>query len=443
MSTDTTHIVAIVGRPNVGKSTLFNRLVGRKKAIITPEAGGTRDRNYDISEWGRHTFTVIDTGGYMPGEGPNFEKAIRTQVKVAIDECQLILFVVDCKEGITPNDHTIAALLRKSGKTVLIVANKADNYNLLMEAPTFHALGSMPVYPISATHGSGTGDLMDAIVDDLKQQDTSIADASAQEEFPRISFIGRPNVGKSTLMNALLGKDRSIVSERAHTTRDSVNSLYNLYNKKILLTDTAGIYRKKSDKDAIEFYSLIRSVKAIQHSDVCVVVISAEEGLTKQDHHIMQLAHSRKKGMVLLVNKWDVIDKEIYSAERYRKELATHLGTLAYVPVLFTSGLHKQRIFQIMEKALQVYENRKSRISTPKLNDFLQAAVNKTPPPMLKGKLIKIKYATQMPLPSPTFALFANLPQYVQTPYKRYLTNQLRENFDLEGTPVTLVFKKK
>ncbi len=443
MSADTTQIVAIVGRPNVGKSTLFNRLIGRKKAIITPEAGGTRDRNYDIAEWGRHTFTVIDTGGYLPGDGANFEQAIRTQVKVAIDECQLILFVVDCKQGITPNDHTVAELLRRSGKKVLIVANKADNHHLLMEAPTFHALGSMPVYPISATHGSGTGELMDAIIEALAQQDNMLPNGSEQVHLPRISFVGRPNVGKSTLMNALLGRDRSIVSERAHTTRDSVNSLYNLYNKKILLTDTAGIYRKKTDKDAIEFYSLIRSVKAIQHSDVCVVVISAEEGLTKQDLHIMQLAHSRKKGMVLLVNKWDLIDKQVYSAERYRKELATHLGTLAYVPVLFTSGLHKQRIFQVMEKALKVYENRQSRIPTPKLNDFIQATVNKTPPPMLKGKLIKIKYATQMPLSSPTFALFANLPQYIQTPYKRYLTNQLRAHFDLEGTPVTLVFKKK
>ena len=440
MFSHTQHIVAIVGRPNVGKSTLFNRMVGRAKAITTPEAGGTRDRNYDISEWGTDAFTLIDTGGYLPGEGPNFEKAIREQMQIAIEECHLILFLVDCVAGILPDDHTLASLLRKSGKPVLVVANKADNGQRALNAPSFHALGLGDAYPISASHGTGTGDLMDAIIDHLNIQDTEVAE---EEKLPRISFVGKPNVGKSTLMNALLNKERSIVSPRAHTTRDPLHSHYNLYNQQVIITDTAGIYAKKKQKEAIEFYSLIRSVKAIQHSDVCIVMISAEEGLTKQDLHILQLAHQHKKGIILAINKWDLVDKEAYDTTQYRKDLAAQLGTLAYIPVMFISGLKKQRIFHLIQKALEVYTNRKQRVPTPLLNKVMQEAIAQTPPPVLKGKLVKIKYATQMPLSSPTFALFANLPQYIPTSYKRYLTHQIRAHFNFEGCPVTLVFKKK
>lgn len=442
MTSNTEHLVAIVGRPNVGKSTLFNRMIGRSKAITSPQEGGTRDRNYDISEWNGHSFTVIDTGGYLPGEGANFEKAIREQMSIAIEECHLILFLVDCQAGILPDDHAIAAILRQSGKPVLVVANKADNAKRALNAPAFHALGLGSSYPISSTHGSGTGDLMDAIIEKLEVK-TPLLKEENDEKIPRIAFIGKPNVGKSTLMNALLNQERSIVSERAHTTRDALHSHYNLYGKQLIITDTAGIYRKNKQKEAMEFYSVIRSVKSIQRSDVCIVVISAEEGITKQDLHILQLAHKHKKGILLLVNKWDLIDKEKHDAQLYRKELVIQLGSLAYIPILFTSGLKKQRIYHIMEKAVEIYQNRSRRVPTPALNKIIQEAIAKTPPPMTKGKRIKIKYATQMPLPSPTFALFANLPQYIAPSYKRYLTKQIRAQFALEGAPVTLVCKKK
>lgn len=438
MSNDPSHLVAIVGRPNVGKSTLFNRMIGRSKAITSSEAGGTRDRNYDLSEWNNRTFTVIDTGGYLVGKGANFEKAICEQVKLAIEECNLILFLVDCRTGLLPNDRVIADLLRQSKKPVLVVANKADNTKEFLSAPMFYEIGLGNPYPISATHGSGTGDLMDAIIEKLDIQSPS----TEEEEFPRISFIGKPNVGKSTLMNTLLSQERSIVSEHAHTTRDALHSYYNLYGKKFIITDTAGIYRKCRVKEAIEFYSVIRSVKAIQYSDVCIVVISAEEGLTKQDLHILQLVHRHKKGILLLVNKWDLIDKTTFDPDQYRKALTRELGTLAYTPILFTSGLKKQRIYQMITKALDIYENRRRRVPTPQLNKIIEQAIARTPPPVVKGKLIKIKYATQMPFPSPTFALFSNLPQYVSASYKRYLSKQIRAQFDLEGAPVTLVCKQ-
>lgn len=435
------HIVAIIGRPNVGKSTLFNRMIGRSKAITTPQAGSTRDRHYDLAEWGVHTFTLIDTGGYLPGEGTNFEKAIRQQIGTAIQECHLVLFVVDCVSGILPDDHVIATLLRKSDKPVLVVGNKADNGARALHAPAFQALGFGEVYPISASHGTGTGDLMDAIVEQLDQQPMPTQEEKG--DVPRISFVGKPNVGKSTLVNALFNQERTIVSPHAHTTRDAVHSHYNLYNQAFILTDTAGIYRKKKERESVEFYSLIRSLKAIQQSDVCVVIVSSEEGLTKQDLNILQLVHRQKKGIILAINKWDMVDKEAYSIAQYRKDLMKQLGTLSYIPMLFISGLKKQRIYQLMKKALEVYENRRLHLSTSALNKVIQQAITQTPPPVTKGKLIKIKYVTQLPLPSPTFALFANLPQYIPTAYKRYLEKQLRAQFNFEGAPITLVFKRK
>ncbi|MEM7361711.1 MAG: ribosome biogenesis GTPase Der [Bacteroidota bacterium] len=441
MFADTQHIVAIVGRPNVGKSTLFNRMIGRSKAITTPEAGGTRDRNYDLSEWCSHTFTLVDTGGYLPGEGPNFEKAIREQIKIAIQECHLILFVVDCQTGLLPDDHTIASLLRQSGKPVVVAANKADNYERTLSAPTFHALGLGEPYAISATHGSGTGDLMDAIVEKLP----TLTDLPKNDEnpLPRLAFIGKPNAGKSTLVNVLLNQERSIVSSRAHTTRDTLHSHYKRYNQDLILIDTAGIYRKNKKKEAIEFYSVIRSVKAIQQSDICILLVSAEEGLTKQDLDILRMAHRHKKGIVIAINKWDLIDKDKYDIAQYRKDLAKALGTLAYVPVLFISGLKKQRIYQLIEKATEVYQNRKQHVPTSQLMKVIEEATTRTPHPVIKGKFIKIKYVTQMPFSSPTFALFANLPQYITKTYKRYLINQIREKFNFEGCPITLVAKKK
>ena len=439
MYSNTHHIVAIVGRPNVGKSTLFNRIVGRSKAITTPEAGGTRDRNYDIAEWCGRTFALVDTGGYLPGEDGNFESAIRKQVRIAVQECDVILFLVDCKSGLLPNDYVIAEMLRKAGKPIVMVANKADNAMRALVAPSFQALGLGDVYPISASHGRGTGDLMDAIVghmDDSK-------DEQVVEGIPRIAFVGKPNVGKSTLMNALLNQERSIVSEQPHTTRDALHSLYNLYGQRFMITDTAGIYRKNKYKEAIEFYSVIRSVKVMQQSDICIVMIEASKGLTKQDLHILQLAHQQRKGIILAVNKWDLVDKSLYDGVQYRKDVSAQLGTLSYVPVVFISGLTKQRIYHLMKKTLEVYHNRKQRLGTPLLNTIIQKAITQVPPPVIKGKYVKIKYATQIPLSAPTIALFANLPQYISTTYKRYLTNQLRNHFNFEGVPLTIVCKKK
>ena len=436
------HLVAIIGRPNVGKSTLFNRLVGGSKAITTPEAGGTRDRNYDIVEWNGRAFTLIDTGGYLPGDGENFEAAIREQITMAIEESHLIIFLLDCHTELLADDHLIADLLRKCGKPVILVANKADNPQQTLTAATFHALGLGEAYPISAIHGKGTGDLLDAMVDALPPQDSEDALESSEEAIPRLAFVGKPNAGKSTLMNALLGKPRSIVSARPHTTRDTIHSHYRRYQKDFLLVDTAGIYRKNKKKEDIAFYSVIRSIKAIQQSDVCILLVSAQEGLTKQDREILSLAQRHKKGIVLVINKWDLVDKTAYDAAKGRKAMAKQLGNLAYVPILFTSALHKTGIYQLLEKAQTVYDNRKRHIPNAPLMDLLQEAMAKNPHPMVKGKRIKIKYATQVPLPFPAFALFANLPQYITATYKSYLTNQLRARFDFEGAPIVLLTKK-
>ena len=432
------NIVAIVGRPNVGKSTLFNRLVEQRKAIMDNERGITRDRHYGYAEWTDKHFTVIDTGGYVQGSDDVIESAIRQQVQIAIDEAGVILFVVDCNDGLTGLDKDFAMVLRATDKPVLVVANKADNLASTLMMHDFYALGMGTPYPISAASGSGTGELLDEVVKHLQDEG-----ASAAETPPRVAILGRPNVGKSSLLNVLLGEDRSIVTPMAGTTRDAIDTTYKLYGKHIVLTDTAGIRRKAKVKDNIEFYSVIRAIGALQEADVVIVMLDATQGLGAQDVNLIGLAHRYKKGLVILVNKWDLIQKDGHTAEVYKKELLKKLAPLDYIPVLFTSTVRKQRIYQALEKALEVYENRKQKLATAALNKVMLTAIERYSPPAIKGKYIKIKYVTQLPTATPIFAFFCNLPQYIKPPYVRYLENQLRGHYDLAGVPIKLVFRKK
>ena len=432
------NIVAIVGRPNVGKSTLFNRLVEQRKAIMDNERGITRDRHYGYAEWTDKHFTVIDTGGYVQGSDDVIESAIRQQVQIAIDEAGVILFVVDCKDGLTGLDKDFAMVLRATDKPVLVVANKADNLASTLMMHDFYALGMGTPYPISAASGSGTGELLDEVVKHLQDEG-----ASAAETPPRVAILGRPNVGKSSLLNVLLGEDRSIVTPMAGTTRDAIDTTYKLYGKHIVLTDTAGIRRKAKVKDNIEFYSVIRAIGALQEADVVIVMLDATQGLGAQDVNLIGLAHRYKKGLVILVNKWDLIQKDGHTAEVYKKELLKKLAPLDYIPVLFTSTVRKQRIYQALEKALEVYENRKQKLATAALNKVMLTAIERYSPPAIKGRYIKIKYVTQLPTATPIFAFFCNLPQYIKPPYMRYLENQLRGHYDLAGVPIKLVFRKK
>ena len=432
------NIVAIVGRPNVGKSTLFNRLVEQRKAIMDNERGITRDRHYGYAEWTDKHFTVIDTGGYVQGSDDVIESAIRQQVQIAIDEAGVILFVVDCKDGLTGLDKDFAMVLRATDKPVLVVANKADNLASTLMMHDFYALGMGTPYPISAASGSGTGELLDEVVKHLQD-----GGASAAETPPRVAILGRPNVGKSSLLNVLLGEDRSIVTPMAGTTRDAIDTTYKLYGKHIVLTDTAGIRRKAKVKDNIEFYSVIRAIGALQEADVVIVMLDATQGLGAQDVNLIGLAHRYKKGLVILVNKWDLIQKDGHTAEVYKKELLKKLAPLDYIPVLFTSTVRKQRIYQALEKALEVYKNRKQKLATAALNKVMLTAIERYSPPAIKGKYIKIKYVTQLPTATPIFAFFCNLPQYIKPPYMRYLENQLRGHYDLAGVPIKLVFRKK
>lgn len=432
------NVVAIVGRPNVGKSTLFNRLVEQRKAIMAREGGTTRDRHYGYATWNGHYFTVIDTGGYVQGRADIFERAICQQAEIALEEATIILFVVDCQDGLTGLDKDFAAILRGSRKPVLVVANKADNMTRELMAHDFHALGMGDPYPIAAATGTGTGELLDEIVkhcqDDGHQQEAAV---------PKITILGRPNVGKSSLLNVLLGQERSIVTPLAGTTRDATDTPYKLYGKHCILTDTAGIRKKTKVSENIEFYSVIRALKALQEADVCLVMLDAEQGLTAQDVNLISLAHRYKKGLVILVNKWDLIVKDNYTTEYYRKEILRKLGPFNYIPVLFTSTVKKQRIYQAIEKALEVYEHRRQRIATAALNKVMLQAIERYAPPAIKGKYIKIKYVTQLPTHTPVFAFFCNLPQYIKPPYKSYLEKQLRSHFSLQGVPIQLVFRKK
>ena len=432
------NIVAIVGRPNVGKSTLFNRLVEQRKAIMDNESGITRDRHYGYAEWTDKHFTVIDTGGYVQGSDDIFESAIRQQVQIAIDEASVILFVVDCKDGLNGLDQDFAAVLRAAHKPVLVVANKADNVSSELMMHDFYLLGMGHPYPVSAASGTGTGELLDEMVKHLS------AERATEEEMPpKVAILGRPNVGKSSFLNVLLDEDRSIVTPLAGTTRDAIDTTYKLYGKHLVLTDTAGIRRKSKVKDNIEFYSIIRAINALQEADVCVIILDATQGLEAQDVNLIGLAHRYKKGSVLLVNKWDLIQKDTHTAEAYKKELLQKLAPLDYIPILFTSMVKKQRVYQAIEKALEVYKNRAQKLSTAALNKVMLAAIERYPPPAIKGKYIKIKYVTQLPTHTPVFAFFCNLPQYIKPPYKRYLEKELRRHFSLEGVPIKLVFRKK
>ena len=433
------NVVAIVGRPNVGKSTFFNRLVEKRTAIMDNESGVTRDRQYGHAEWNGKHFTVIDTGGYVSGSDDKFEGAIRVQVKQALEEASVIVFMVDTHNGITGLDKDFANLLREINKPTIIAANKADNHDLTYMASEFYGLGFDNMFAISSSNGSGTGDLLDAVVGQFEESDKEDTDGDT----PRIAILGRPNVGKSSFLNALLGVERTIVTDEAGTTRDAINTHYKLFNKDFILTDTAGIRKKAKVKDNLEFYSVLRSLQALQDSDVCIVMVDATRGLEAQDVNIISLADKYGKGIIIMINKWDLIEKDTKTADKFKKAIAEKLGTFSYIPVIFTAVTEKQRIHKSIETAIEVYENRIRKISTSKLNDTMLPEIERYPPPALKGKHIKIKYVTQLPTHTPTFAFFCNLPQYIKAPYQRFLENKLRGHFELTGVPVRIFFRKK
>jgi len=434
------NIVAIVGRPNVGKSTLFNRLVEQRQAIMDNISGVTRDRHYGYGEWIGKYFTVIDTGGYVIGSEDKFESEIRKQVKLALDEASAVIFMVDCRDGLTGFDKEFANVIRASKKPVFLVANKADTPEKALHANEFYALGlGEEIYAISAENGSGTGELLDDLVKVFPSE--GLEDPNAG--IPKISILGRPNVGKSSLLNALLGTDRSIVTDEAGTTRDAIHSHYKMYGKDFILIDTAGIRKKSKVRDDIEFYSVLRSLRALEESDVCIIVIDAERKLESQDVNIISLAQRQGKGMVIMVNKWDLVEKDTKTADAFKKDILEKIAPIDYIPVIFASALHKQRIFQVVEKVVEVYENKTKKIPTSKLNELLLADIERYPPPAMKGKFIQIKYITQVKARFPSIAFFCNLPQYIQPSYERYLENRIREHFDFEGVPVRLIFRKK
>lgn len=432
------NIVAIVGRPNVGKSTLFNRLTQTRQAIVHESSGVTRDRHYGKCEWNGHEFSLIDTGGYVQNSEDIFEDEIKRQVLIAMDECDSILFVVDVELGITDLDDAVANLLRQSKKPVTVVANKVDNNERLFDVSEFYSLGLGEPYPVSSVNGSGTGDLLDILTDRFIEK--QVVD---DPDIPRFAIVGRPNVGKSSLANALLGEERNIVTPIAGTTRDSINTRYSKYGLDFYLVDTAGLRKKAKVREDIEFYSVMRSVRTIEHSDVVLLLIDAEDGIKSQDINIFGIAQKNNKGIVILVNKWDLLEKDTMTSKAFEKELLERISPFTDVPIIFTSATNKQRIYKALEIAVEVYKNKTKKIPTSKLNDLLQEAIEAYPPPSVKGKWIKIKYATQLTNPTPVFAFFCNRPQYVKEPYKRYLENKIRETFDFKGVPLQLYFRKK
>lgn len=434
------NLVAIVGRPNVGKSTLFNRLTKSRKAIVQETSGVTRDRHYGKSEWAGKEFSVVDTGGFVKGSDDTFEDEIRKQVLIAIEECNAVIFVVDVETGITDLDEAVADVLRRTKKPVFVVSNKVDNHDRENDSFEFYNFGLGDVYSISAMNGSGTGELLDDLIEALPPD---AADDNS-DELPRIAIVGKPNVGKSSLTNALLGKERNIVTDISGTTRDSIDTHFNAFGFDMMLVDTAGIRKKGKVHEDIEFYSVMRSIKTIENCDVCMFMIDAEEGLQSQDMNIFSVIERNRKGMVVLVNKWDKIeDKEANTMKKYEEMIKEKLAPFTDVPVIFISALTKQRIHKALELAMEVYQNRINKIPTSKLNEVLLPLIENYPPPSYKGKFIKIKFITQLPNHAPAFAFFCNLPQYIRDPYKRFLENQLRKNFELTGVPIRLFFRKK
>ena len=432
-------LVAIVGRPNVGKSTLFNRLVGQRQAIVDETAGTTRDRHYGKTDWNGKEFSIIDTGGYAVNTDDIFEEEIRRQVLLAIDEADLILFMVEVKTGITDLDMMMADVLRRADKKVLVVCNKVDNYDLIYQSHEFYSLGLGEVFCISSMSGSGTGDLMDEILKQLPQD----AKAEEMEDLPRITIVGRPNVGKSSLTNALLGEERNIVTNIAGTTRDSIHTRYNKYGMDFYLVDTAGMRKKGKEMEDLEFYSVMRSIRAIENSDVCILMLDAQQGLESQDLNIHNLIVRNRKGCVIVVNKWDLIEKESNTMKEWKEFLEKKLAPFNDIPIIFTSVLNKQRILEVLQQAIRVYNSRRRRIPTSELNDFILPVIEDYPPASTKGKYIRIKYATQLPTPTPQFAFFVNLPQYIKENYRRYLENKIRAEWDFSGVPIQIYFRQK
>lgn len=432
------YTVAITGRPNVGKSTFFNRLLEQRKAIVDDFSGVTRDRQYGIAEWIGRTFNVVDTGGFVANSDDVFEKEIRKQVHIAVEEANAIIFMVDVTSGITPLDEEMANILRRTPKPIYLVVNKVDNHSRQLEAAEFYSLGFEKVFFLSSVSGAGTGELLDEIVSAMPEEvPVEIS------PLPKFAIVGQPNVGKSSLLNSLIGKERTIVSNIAGTTRDSIHTVYNLFNKEFILIDTAGIRRKNKVNEDLEFYSVIRAVDAIDESDVCIMLIDSKNGITAQDLSIFSMATKKGKGVVVLVNKWDLIEKETNTARDYEKQLKRKLAPFTDVPILFVSATEKVRIFQAMETALKVYENRQQKISTSKLNEVMQKAMETYHAPVVRGNAVKIKFVTQLPTVVPSFAFFCNYPDDIKAPYKNYLENKLRENFEFTGVPIRIFFRKK
>jgi GTPase len=435
--------LAITGRPNVGKSTFFNRLLEQRKAIVDDVSGVTRDRQYGVAEWIGKTFNVIDTGGFVANGTDIFEKEIRKQVMIAVEEANAIIFMCDAATGVTDLDQSMAQVLRKSAKPVFLVVNKVDNHERLLEASEFYSLGFEKIFFVSSISGSGTGEILDEVVAHIGADDDAALEHGELAALPKFSIMGQPNVGKSSLLNALVGGERTIVSDIAGTTRDTIHTRYNLFGKDFVLIDTAGIRKKAKVHEDIEFYSVIRAIKAMDDADVCMILIDAEKGLTGQDLSIFALAEKKGKGIVVLVNKWDLMEKGTNTARDYEKELKSKFAPFTDVPILFISVKDKTRIHKAVETALEVYDRRTAKIPTSKLNDVMLKAVEGYHPPMVRGNSIKIKYVTQLPTHTPTFAFFSNFPDDIKTPYKNYLENKLRESFDFTGVPIRLYFRKK
>ncbi|HEV7231839.1 MAG TPA: ribosome biogenesis GTPase Der [Bacteroidia bacterium] len=434
------NLVAIVGRPNVGKSTLFNRLTESRKAIVDEVAGVTRDRHYGKADWNAKEFTLIDTGGYISGSEDEFEGEIRKQVEIAIREADILIFVVDATEGITALDEEVVKILRRSKKKVILVANKVDNNERISLAAEFYKFGMGEPFPISSVSGFGTGELLDALAENLEKVDEMTPE---EEQIPKLAIVGRPNVGKSSFVNALLDEERNMVTPIAGTTRDALHTRYKRFGHDFILVDTAGLRKKAKVKEDIEFYSVMRTIKALEECDVCLLILDATQTFDAQDKSIFHLAEKNRKGVVVLVNKWDLVEKETQTMKEYEENLREKLMPFRDVPIVFMSALTKQRVLKALEAAKEVYDNKTRKIPTRKLNDILLPIIQATPPPNIKGKFVLIKFISQLPTKNPNFAFWCNLPQYINEPYKRFIENQMRLQFNFTGVPIELVFKKK